>query len=181
MRRHTKGPVFDLSIHRDELEQDRRQLEDRLKSNISIPAPPPASDDDEDYYHYHQNSSVEHPRHISGDMAYPDFPSFAHRDDNGGLSYRTADDSEGINPYGGNTMSTAAHHASAVTLNAGLGGGRGARRDVSLSGAEYDPERPLNQIMAGVGRMSMFDDKTVRAFLNISSVYMNSLLDCNYV
>ncbi|TEB30524.1 hypothetical protein FA13DRAFT_1733395 [Coprinellus micaceus] len=170
MRRHTKGPTFDLSIHRDELEHDRRQLENRLKSNASIPAPPPASDDDEDYYHYHQNSSVEHPRHVSGDMHQPDFPSFAHRsrehmreEDSHmhmGWSYRTADEDEGVNPYGGETMSTAAHHASAITLNAGLGGGRGARRDISMSGAEYDPDRPLNQIMAGVGRMSMFDEQS---------------------
>ncbi|KAJ3522809.1 hypothetical protein NMY22_g11728 [Coprinellus aureogranulatus] len=168
MRRNAKGPTFDLSIHRDELEQDRRQLENRLKSNISIPAPPPASDDDEDYYHYHQNSSVEHPRHLSGDMLQADFPSFRRDEDshaNPGWSYRTGDDDEGINPYGGNTMSTAAHHASAITLNAGLGGGRGARRDVSMSGAEYDPDRPLNQIMQGVGRMSMFDDKNVSGLL----------------
>lgn len=76
-----------------------------------------------------------------------------------GWSYRTADDDDGVNPYGGETMSTAAHHASAVTITAGLGGGRGGhRRDISMSGAEYDPERPLNQIMAGVGRMSMLDD-----------------------
>jgi hypothetical protein len=77
-----------------------------------------------------------------------------------GWSYRTADEDEGVNPYGGETMSTAAHHASAITLNAGLGGGRGARRDISMSGAEYDPDRPLNQIMAGVGRMSMFDEQS---------------------
>jgi hypothetical protein len=35
-------------------------------------------------------------------------------------------------------------------LGAGLGG-RGKRRDVSLSGAEYDPERPLQDLIAGIG------------------------------
>jgi hypothetical protein len=188
MKRQTRGSAYDISIHRDVVEQNRRQLENRLKSNIStIPAPPLASDDgdgdgEEDYYHYHQSSSsVEYPRHDSGPMPYPDFPSFAHRsrehhfqeEDSHmhmGWSYRTADDDDGINPYGGETMSTAAHHASAVTITAGLGGGRGGhRRDISMSGAEYDPERPLNQIMAGVGRMSMLDDpsksKHVRAII----------------
>ncbi|KAF6747965.1 hypothetical protein DFP72DRAFT_972051 [Ephemerocybe angulata] len=168
MKRHAKGPAPNVYIARDELEQGRRQLENRLKSTASIPAPPLASDD-EDVYHYHsQNSSVEMGRHGSEPMGYPDFPSFAHRsrehfaeEDSHmqmGWSYRTGDDDDGVSPYGGETMSTAAHHASAVTLTAGLGGGRGARRDVSMSGAEYDPDRPLNQIMAGVGRMSMFDD-----------------------
>ncbi|KAF6741445.1 hypothetical protein DFP72DRAFT_1037363 [Ephemerocybe angulata] len=168
MKRHAKGPAPNVYIARDELEQGRRQLENRLKSTASIPAPPLASDD-EDVYHYHsQNSSVEMGRHGSEPMGYPDFPSFAHRsrehfaeEDSHmqiGWSYRTGDDDDGVSPYGGEAMSTAAHHASAVTLTAGLGGGRGARRDVSMSGAEYDPDRPLNQIMAGVGRMSMFDD-----------------------
>ncbi|RXW21076.1 hypothetical protein EST38_g4784 [Candolleomyces aberdarensis] len=179
MKRHTRGSAYDISIHRDQVEQHRRLLENRLKSNISIPVPP--ASDDEDYYHYQQNSSVEYPRHDSGPMPYPDFPSFAHRsrehfqDEDShmhmGWSYRTGDDDDGINPYGGETMSTAAHHASAVTITAGLGGGRGHRRDVSMSGAEYDPERPLNQIMAGVGRMSMLDDpsKSKNTVNNITS------------
>ena len=47
------------------------------------------------------------------------------------------------------TLSKAAHHAGALMLN-GLGG-RGERRDVSLSGAEYDPERPLQDLIAGIG------------------------------
>ena len=49
------------------------------------------------------------------------------------------------------TMSTAAHHASVVTIGAGLGGGRAARtREPSLSGAEYDPDRPLRTMMLGI-------------------------------
>ena len=57
---------------------------------------------------------------------------------------------EVINPYGGYTISTSARYASALTLGAGLGGDRGARRDASLSGAEYDPERPYHAMIAGV-------------------------------
>ena len=74
-------------------------------------------------------------------------------------SYRTADDDEGIAPYGGETMSTAAHHASAVTFTAGLGGGRGARtREPSLNGGEYDPDRPLHAMISGVNsKHSMLD------------------------
>ncbi|KAJ7607022.1 hypothetical protein DFH06DRAFT_1380346 [Mycena polygramma] len=35
-------------------------------------------------------------------------------------SYRMGDDEDGISPYGGDTVSTAAHHASALALSAGL-------------------------------------------------------------
>ncbi|TFK23421.1 hypothetical protein FA15DRAFT_620875 [Coprinopsis marcescibilis] len=166
MKRHTKGSAFDISIHNDEQEHTRRQLEQTLKSNITaIPLPPPSDDDDSRHFRHHNHSSVEYPRHAGEPGHFPDFPSFAHRSGEfveadsqmHGWSYRTGDDDEGINPYGGETMSTAAHHASALTITAGLGG-RGARRDVSMSGAEYDPDRPLNQIMAGVGKLSMFDD-----------------------
>ncbi|KAH9983954.1 hypothetical protein BJV77DRAFT_966474 [Russula vinacea] len=38
-------------------------------------------------------------------------------------SYRTGEDDEGVHPFvGGETLSTAAHHASALTLSASLGG-----------------------------------------------------------
>jgi len=163
MHRPTRGQALDFSIHNDEQEFDRRQLESRLSSKINIPAPPiSASDDDSDYQHH--QSSVEYPRHMASPMPYPDFPSFAHRDrdDEDGMgmgwSYRTGEDEDGVSPYGGETMSTMNHHASAVTLNAGLGGRGGRRGDVSMSGAEYDPDRPLNRIMAGVGRLSMLED-----------------------
>ncbi len=95
----------------------------------------------------------------------------------GGWSYRTADDEEGISPYGGETMSTAAHHASALTLTAGLGGGRAARRDPSLSGAEYDPERPLHAMIAGVNsKHSLFDrtKNTVSTF----TIQHENVLNC---
>ena len=73
-------------------------------------------------------------------------------------SYRTGEDDEGIHPFAGaETLSTAAHHASALTLSAGLAG-RGERRDVSLSGAEYDPERPLQDLIAGMStKLNLFD------------------------
>ena len=63
-------------------------------------------------------------------------------------SMRSFNDDNTVNPYEGGTISTAAHHASALTLSAGLGGRAARRGDVSLSGAEYDPERPLHGIMA---------------------------------
>ncbi|KAH6911679.1 hypothetical protein BKA70DRAFT_861565 [Coprinopsis sp. MPI-PUGE-AT-0042] len=183
MKRHQAKPRrdLDMSIRNDELEHSRRLLEQKLKST-SIGVPVASSDDDGDdgqdhhhfqrHHHYHndddEESSVEYPRHDAGAIPYPEFPSFAHRSGEfveadsqmHGWSYRTVDNDEGVNPYeNGETASSAAHHASALTITAGLGlGGRGGRRDISLSGAEYDPERPLNQIMSGVGRMSMFDD-----------------------
>jgi hypothetical protein len=63
-------------------------------------------------------------------------------------SYRTVDedDNNGVNPYPGESLSTAAHHPSAVTLNVGLGPRRG---DDTRSGAEFNPERLLQNIMAG--------------------------------
>jgi hypothetical protein len=110
----------------------------------------------------HEDYSVENPRHQSTISApFSAFDSIDRSRDalelDEGLSqphawsYRTGEDEEGIHPFaGGETLSTAAHHASALTLSAGLGG-RGERRDISLSGAEYDPERPLQDLIAGIG------------------------------
>lgn len=159
MKRQSRAQVLDLSIHGDELEHNRIQLEHNLQNDLSIHL---SSQDDE----YNLNESVEYPRHTSGPSPLAEFGSFAHRsgdhfddgDPHSAWSYRTMDDDEGINPYGAHTMSTAAHHASALTLNAGLGGGRGARREISLSGAEYDPDRPLHDMIAQVdSKLSMFD------------------------
>ncbi|KAJ4481947.1 hypothetical protein J3R30DRAFT_3285901 [Lentinula aciculospora] len=157
MRRQTRSTSFDFvhpGIPGDELEQDRIQLEHDLQNtDLSFRL---SSQGD-------VNDSIEYPRHNSGPLH--DFGSFIHHsrgdfgdgDTHHGWSYRTGDDDDGINPYGGETMSTAAHHASALTLTAGLGG-RGARRDISLSGAEYDPDRPLENIIGGVdSRFSLFD------------------------
>ena len=143
---------FDISIAGDEQEQSRVQLEKNLlHTDLSLHL----SSTHDDY-------SVENPRHHSSVSApFSAFDSIDRSRDaldmDEGLSqphawsYRTGEDDEGIHPFaGGVTLSTAAHHASALTLSAGLGG-RGERRDVSLSGAEYDPERPLQDLIAGIG------------------------------
>ncbi|KAJ6557320.1 hypothetical protein DFH09DRAFT_1163769 [Mycena vulgaris] len=156
MKRHTKSPVLDISIRGDQLEHDRIQLEHNLQhTDLSL------------HLSSHDDDTIEYARHNSGPSAFPDLISFDQRSrDNfdGDMhsqihawSYRTGDDDEGISPYGGETMSTAAHHASVLTLSAGLGG-RGGRREMSLSGAEYDPDRPLHDMMAAVDpKLSMFD------------------------
>ncbi|CAK5284255.1 unnamed protein product [Mycena citricolor] len=160
MRRHARGPVLDnpvmdLSIQGDKLEHDRIQLEQNLQhTDLSLHL---SSQDDD---------TVEYPRHNSAPSAFHEFVSFDRhsRDYDQDMqsqihawSYGAgADDDEGISPYG-ETLSTAAHHASALTLSAGLGGRRG-KRDASLSGAEYDPERPLHDMMAAVDpKLSIFD------------------------
>ena len=176
MRRHAKGSVLDLSIRGDELENRRIQLEHDLQRTAGEFSFRLSSvSDDEEGYH---NQSVEYPRHESGPISIPDFASFEHAsrdhfDETHSqihpYSYRTDDNEGGIDPYiGGETMSTAAHHASALTLSAGLGG-RGVRRDISLSGAEYDPDRPLQAMIAGVdSKLSMFDIEPSRSRYPVS-------------
>ena len=174
-QRHKKSSLLDLSIRGDELENRRIQLEHDLQhtaGELSFRLSP-VSDDEEGCH----NQSVEYPRHTSG-PSFPDFTSFEsasrdHFDETHGrihaYSYRTEDDEGGIDPYmGGETISTAAHHASALTLSAGLGG-RGVRRDISLSGAEYDPDRPLQGMIAGVdSKLSMFDIEPSRSRYPVS-------------
>ena len=177
MRAHERVPAFDISIHGDELEHHRIQLEHNLQ-HTELSFRLSSTSDDEQHpqskvrHHRRKNnpneSSVEYPRHLS-EPSFHEFSSivrstgdhYAYADDDSQFhpwSYRIGNDEEGINPYTGDTVSTAAHHASALTLSAGLGGGRGARRDASLSGAEYDPERPLHAMIAGVNsKHSMFD------------------------
>lgn len=161
MRAHERVPPFDIRIRGDELEHNRIQLEHNLQHTELSLRLSSTSDDEQ-----HHASSVEYPRHLS-EPSFHEFPSIVRStgdhyvDEDSQIhpwSYRIGDDEEGIHPYGGDTFSTAAHHASALTLSAGLGGGRGARRDASLSGAEYDPERPLHAMIAGVNsKHSMFD------------------------
>ncbi|KAF9005405.1 hypothetical protein BDQ17DRAFT_1303766 [Cyathus striatus] len=186
MRRYNRTPSVpsELSIPGDELEEDRQALESNLQQTDLSLRLSSASDDDLAYHHQHHYDSVEYPRHYSNPSAH-DYPSFhrEHTFDNLGdedghmnITYRTEEDEEGINPYGGETMSTAGHHASALTLSAGLGG-RGMRRDVSLSGAEYDPDRPLHDMIAGVDRLSMFDmDPSRSKHTNVNSVVVDPLV-----
>lgn len=142
--------TLELSIRGDELECDRIQLEHNLQqTDLSLHLSSAAGSNDD--------ASVEYPRHNSAPSPHAEFRSFDRSgfDEDGpsqmqGWSYRTVDEDDAGHRYG-ESISTAAHHASAVTLSAGLGG-RGARREVSLSGAEYDPERPLQDMIAGIGR-----------------------------
>ena len=166
---------FDFSIPEDELEQHRIQLEQNLQhTDISLHLSSTAQED---------NSDVEYPRHNMGSTDFVGFASFdRHSRDHfdptdehsyyHGWSYRTADgdDDDGVVVHEGRTMSTAAHHASALTLSAGLGG-RVSRRDASISGAEYDPERPLQGIIAGFGTRVPgldFDSTKSRHFVRIA-------------
>ncbi|TCD64523.1 hypothetical protein EIP91_003990 [Steccherinum ochraceum] len=143
-----RGSTIDFSIIGDALEEHRIQLEQNLQqTDISLHLSSPRND----------YSDVENPRHLSDPYSFSGIASFdrsrealespSHRP----WSYRAMDEDEGYNTYAGETISTAAHHASALTLSAGLGG-RAGRRDVSLSGAEYDPDRPVQNIMAGMSR-----------------------------
>ncbi|KAG5353911.1 hypothetical protein C0989_000154 [Termitomyces sp. Mn162] len=165
MKRQTRG--LDLSIRGDELERHRIELEQNLQ-NTDISLRLSAASEDE----YEEPSSVEYPRHNSGPGAFLSFeiPSRDHYDGDTQSqihpwSFRTNDDEEGINPYGaGGSLSTAAHHASALTLSAGLGGYRAGRQDISLSGAEYDPDRPLKDMIGGMDpKLSMFDIEPSRS------------------
>ncbi|KAF7299131.1 AAA family ATPase [Mycena indigotica] len=146
MKRHSvKG------IRNDQLEQNRIQLEHNLQHT-------------EPSLHLSSNdNSVEYPRHAPTPFRN-DFIDFD-RHEESPWSYE-----EGLthSPYGGGeTISTAAHHASVLTLNAGLAG-RGNRRDISLSGAEFDPERPLKDMMAAVDpKLSMFDMDPSRSRYNL--------------
>lgn len=144
-----RGSTMDFSILGDALEEHRIRLEQNLQqTDISLHLSSPR----------HDYSDIEHARHRDSDpYSFSGIASFdrsreplespTHRQ----WSYRAMDEDEGYNTYAGETVSTAAHHASALTLSAGLGG-RAGRRDVSLSGAEYDPDRPIQGIMAGMSR-----------------------------
>ncbi|KAI0078207.1 hypothetical protein K474DRAFT_1697183 [Panus rudis PR-1116 ss-1] len=152
----SRRTAFDLSIVGDEQEQHRIQLEQNLQhTDLSLHL---SSEPD--------HSEIEYPRHYSDPASFSaGFASFDHhsRDEPSHYqpwSLRTDDDEEGISPYAGATMSTAAHHASALTISAGLGG-RGTRRDTSVSGAEYDPDRPVRGVVAGMASRRYVDqDRT---------------------
>lgn len=162
-RRAAPRPEF--NIIGDEQERHRIQLEHNLQNkDISI-----------DLLSSQGEYSVEYARHAERSRSPFSYRSFGHHDPSvddqsqiNPWSYRTVDDDaeNGINPYAGESLSTAAHHASAVTLSAGLGVRRG---DDTRSGAEFDPERPLQNIMAGAERLSMFGNNTTsKSIPNVS-------------
>lgn len=158
-----RAAQLDFSIRGDDQEHQRVLLEHNLQhTDLSLHL----SSTPDEY------SDVEYPRHAS--VPSPPFSAFASFDQRSGddfdpheqsrfhaWSYHTDD---GAQPYAAQSLSTAAHHASALTISAGLGGGRATRRDLSLSGAEYDPDRPLQGIMAGIaGRVRGFDANSTKS------------------
>lgn len=101
------------------------------------------------------DSSVEIGRHRSAPSPAFDFSFHDGQDEveDHQWSYRS-EAAGGMHSYGGH--STAAHHASALTFSAGLA--HAHRRDPSESGAEYDPDRPLGEIIDGIdSRFSLLD------------------------
>ncbi|KIK80929.1 hypothetical protein PAXRUDRAFT_833216 [Paxillus rubicundulus Ve08.2h10] len=148
---------YEFSIPGDELEHHRIQLENNLQNtDLSLHLSSVPDTDDAD------NESVEYPRHNSATehLGLASFEQLSREnfdfDGHSHLHTWSLHDEEGANPYDAQTMSTVAHHASAVTITTGLA--RGGRREPSISGAEYDPERPLQDIMAGMGsKLSMGD------------------------
>lgn len=182
--RQTRSQVLDLTIRGDELEHGRIQLEHNLP-DISLRL---SSADGEEFRIENDDDSIEYARHNSNPASFPEFRSFINRsrddfdsDMNHAWSYRTMEDDyeDGVNPYGGETMSTAAHHASGLTLSAGLHG-RGHRREVSLSGAEFDPERPLRDLIGGVdSKLSVFDADPSRSRYPVSKPLRSHNLPLN--
>lgn len=148
-KKSSSSSRHDFSIPGDELERHRIQLEHDLQNtDLSLHLSSVQDDDAGD------NESLEYPRHGSAPDHFTAFASFdRHTRDELDLDVSrirawSVHDDEGITPFDVRTMSTAAHHASAVTITAGLA--RTGRRDPSISGAEYDPERPLQDIIAGM-------------------------------
>lgn len=164
--------VLDLSIVGDEEEQHRIELEHNLQDlsiQLSLSNPSQASDQEQSgdlrsrkAQQSDSSFELEYPRHNSRprdtsifhgrNSPYLDNTQQEQEFNPHHYSYRSIDDEDGVH-YMGNTISTVAHHASAVTLSAGLGG-RGNKRgfvgEASLSGAEYDPDRPLDSVLNGV-------------------------------
>ena len=146
------------NIFGDKLEQDRIQLEHDLQhTNLSLHLSYDPSD----------CSSVEYPRRNPGPSHFQDFTSFdiyhirddfeqVSHDHLHSFSYHAAHGEEGINPFSAETMSTAAHHASALTISAGLA--PRTPRNISISGAEYDPDWPLHDLLAGAKHILSFVD-----------------------
>lgn len=148
--------VLDMSIVGDEEEEARIRLESNLQDlSIQLSATNPSSySSDHDGRQTQKSaqkrqtaaeendsscSEVEYPRHDPRPRETSIFqgynsPSHIDNDyESYHYSYRSADDDDGIHHFAADTMSTAAHHTSALSLSAGLAG-RGGRRAFDASG-----------------------------------------------
>ncbi|GJJ15770.1 hypothetical protein Clacol_010048 [Clathrus columnatus] len=140
-----------LRIAGDELEQDRIRLERDIAN--TVPSPPSMSpgslrEGEDDV------SSVDLPRHNSNPRhSFQPFDHSSHFDSDF-YSRHGDEDSIAIDPELGLTMSTAAHHASALTLSAGL---HGRNYTPVKTRQEFDPQRPLQPMLKTAEGMSMFD------------------------
>lgn len=175
-----------MSIIGDEEEQHRIELEHNLQDlsiQLSLSTPSSASDvgatdvpqslhagGSESSFELEQARHNPHPRDISifdgQASAYP-FGSVRGQDYSFNYFSHHSFDDEDATPYHGHTKSSMAHHASAVTLSAGLRPQRHRNPyggDASLSGAEYDPDRPLDNVLNGMANdLSMLNMDTPRA------------------
>ncbi|KAF8634161.1 hypothetical protein AX15_001029 [Amanita polypyramis BW_CC] len=154
--------MHDFTIHEDELELNRILLERNLQmhhTDTSFRLSSVDGDDEDNELEYARHNSAPSPEFVSYNLRDRDpYADDATHSQLHAWSYRTGEDDEGIYPYGAESVSTTNHHASGVTLTAGLAGPRSRRgADASLSGAEYDPERPIDAMIAGAEKLSMFD------------------------
>ncbi|KAG8878574.1 hypothetical protein FRB98_006087 [Tulasnella sp. 332] len=165
-----------VPLDRDIQERDRREVEQLIERGVdNLTAPALSTTDDNEY-------SVEYPRHGGhhSPLPFDPYTSFARSQH---FDFAPADDRQEYNRYqppsrqtqkaylsyreddtyrtAGDTMSTANHHRSGITLGAGIRG-----RMPSLSprqrGGEYDPDRQIDRLIDQRGQMSMFDDATPR-------------------
>lgn len=177
--------VLEMSIVGDEEEQQRIELEHNLQDlsiQLSLSAPSSASDAEAPrrrsmFNGGESETSLElefprhnpHPRDVSifdGHASVHPFSSGQDYDNSYNHFSRQSFDDEYAGPYHGHTKSSMAHHTSAVTLSAGLKPHR--RRgsyigDASLSGAEYDPDRPLDNVLKMANDLSLLNMDTPRA------------------
>jgi hypothetical protein len=161
---HNQAP--DWAIPGDEQEESRRRLEQDVLARVGDLTFENTDTHSTEY-------SIEYPRHrepgdgafSSGADAFPSFSTHEHHDlsnFDGDIS-RLAPDFRSLHGGDDSVMHVAEtfssslnHHASAVTLGAGLGGPPG--RTPSRSNiAEFDPERKLPDLLDGRGR-SLLDD-----------------------
>jgi len=138
-----------------EQERNRIALEDAISHGLPDFSIQPS--EDADY-------SVEYPRHGGAHSPLPFNPYssfngpevaddlYSNPDQHRHRSFVSHHDDSLV---GGESMSTAAHHASALTPRAGL---RYNLPSPTLGDGEYDPERPVQDLLNNRGHMSIFDD-----------------------